>query len=91
MTRGVKEYSDVRLGLVRRDRRSERDRLSDSRVKVAYLKVEMHRRALISRSRWPDRWLKVQGFLEYDVYRSVGRRDDCRARFFKNDGPTEQL
>jgi len=91
MTGGINEYPDVLLGLVSRHRRSKRDRFGDSRVKVAYLKVEMHHRALVSRFRWPDRWLKVKGFLEHDVYRSVGRRDDYCARFFMNDGPIEQL
>jgi hypothetical protein len=91
VTGGIKEYSDVLLGLVRRHRRSERDCLGDSRVEVAYLKVEVHHWALVSRFRWPDRWLKVKGLLEDDVYRSVGRRDDCGARFFVNDGPIEQL
>ena len=91
MSRGINEYSNVLLRLVGRNRRTERNRLRHNRIEVAHLKVEMHHRTLFFRLRWPNGSDEVGGFLEYDVYRSVRRRDDCGARFLVNERPTEQL
>src|SRR5580692_3143948 len=90
-TSGIEEYPDVRLRLMVRDAGTEGDRLGDGRVEVTHLKVKVHHRALVSRLRRPHGWLEVGGLLEHDVDRSVGRRDDCRARFLMDDRPTQQL
>jgi len=91
VTSGIEEYADIRLRLMDGDAGTESDRLGDGRIEVTHLKVKVHHRTLVSRLRRPHGGLEVGGFLEHDVDRSIGRRDDCRARFLMDDRPTQQL
>jgi hypothetical protein len=90
MARRIKENSDVLLWLMRGESRSERDRLSDGRVEVTNLKVEMHHRTLVPREWRPHRRHVVGCFLKHDVNLTLGRRENGRSRFLMGDWPTEQ-
>ena len=91
MPRGVKEYTYVRLWLVRRLLRTELERMRDCCFEVTHLKVEVHHHLLRTLTVWPDRTHIVGRRLEGQVSDSVGWSNGCFLRIILGDLPPEQL
>ena len=91
MPNRIEEHSDILPRLVPSHGRSKRNRVSDCRIEVANLEVQVHHRTLIFICRGPHGGAVAVGFLENDVDRPFGRGEDGRPRFVVTNGPSKQF
>jgi len=91
VTGWIEQHSDVLLRLMLCHSRPESDCLSDSRIEVADLEVEVHHRPLGTVYRRPNGSSVVSCLLENDVDGPLGRSEDGGSWFLVTDGPAEQF